>query len=246
MGTVWGVDPGPPHGGEHHRASPSPPDVTTTPDTSTTPNPPDHEHGSEQPARRSFRLRGLPAIAATSLAIAMVLVTILVQLQSVRTQDATEKMQLDKLGVPAPADSDVELGRPAPDVELQWLDGGTSPLSELRGGPVLVNFWSSTCAPCVTEMPAFEAIHDTLHDRLTVIGIDVADTESAGLGMIERTAVTYRNAHDPQGELLATFGGTVLPRTVLLDAEGVVLEERTGALDEHELATMLAEHGIAR
>ena len=50
--------------------------------------------------------------------------------------------------------------------------------------PVVLNFWSSTCVPCLNEMPAIEQVHDELDGKVTVVGIDVTDTEDAGTAMV--------------------------------------------------------------
>jgi len=136
------------------------------------------------------------------------------------------------------------VGEPAPSVRLDYLDGGRQELGELRGTPVLLNFWSSTCAPCVEEMPLFQAVSERAGDRLQVIGIDVIDTAEGAAEQLRRTGVDYRTAADPRGELFAAFAGTALPRTVLLDADGTVLEMVGGALDESGLDDLLRRNGV--
>lgn len=138
----------------------------------------------------------------------------------------------------------VGVGDEAPDVQLAYLDGGVQRLSELRGTPVVLNFWSSTCAPCLQEMPAFQEVHEDLGDSVTFVGVDVTDTREAGKEMVERTGVKYRNARDPRSEILAAFGGTVLPRTVLLDADGTVVATHSGALDREDLTRLLTDNGL--
>src|SRR5690606_18069835 len=49
------------------------------------------------------------------------------------------------------------VGRPAPDFTLTTLEGETLALSELRGTPVVLNFWATWCGPCQREMPALQA-----------------------------------------------------------------------------------------
>lgn len=138
----------------------------------------------------------------------------------------------------------VGVGDRAPDVQLAYLDGGVQRLSELRGGPVVLNFWSSTCAPCLKEMPAFQDVSERFDGRVTFVGVDVTDTEQAGREMVRRTGVEYRNARDPRSEILAAFGGTVLPRTVLLDAAGTVVATHSGELDREDLTGLLRENGL--
>ena len=154
----------------------------------------------------------------------------------------------DTAGAPLVIDTDVraEIGGPAPDVRLEYLDGGVQDLSEVAGvgTPVVLNFWASTCAPCLAEMPEFEQVHQELDGDVTFVGVDVADTEEAGRRMVERTGVTYRNARDPRSEIFATYGGIALPRTVLIDGAGTVVATHSGELTADELKDLLAEHDL--
>lgn len=141
------------------------------------------------------------------------------------------------------------IGARAPEVRFDYLppDGGQETVSQLLervGGPVVLNFWSSTCAPCLQEMPAFERVASASAGTLTVVGVNVQDTEAAGREMVGRTGVTYRNARDPSGEIFAVYGGTALPRTVVIAADGTVVDTHTGALDEAQLVDLLDRHGI--
>ncbi len=136
------------------------------------------------------------------------------------------------------------VGQLAPDVTLNYLDGGRERLADLRGTPVLLNFWASTCAPCIREMPVFQTLSERSDGALRVVGVDVVDTDEGAAEQIRRTGVTYRNADDPQGQVLATFAGTSLPRTVLIGADGRVLEMVGGALDAAALDDLLRRNGV--
>jgi thiol-disulfide isomerase/thioredoxin len=115
------------------------------------------------------------------------------------------------------------------------------PLSSLRGKPVVVNFFASYCVPCITEMPAFEEVHQQLGDQVTFLGLAVADRKDEATQLVERTGVTYRTASDFRAEVITALGGTILPTTVLLDATGDVIEVHQGALEADALQELLAE-----
>jgi len=161
---------------------------------------------------------------------------------AVKVQDALNSIDA---GPVVPDGAEVAaLGDPAPDVRFDFLDGGTQQLSELRGTPVVLNFWSSTCAPCLQEMPAINKVSVANKGTVTVVGIDVTDTARAGKDMVARTGVTYRNARDPRSEIFGVFGGTALPRTVLIDADGKVVDTHSGALTESELTDLLVRNKL--
>lgn len=121
------------------------------------------------------------------------------------------------------------------------FDGNTVALSSLQGTPVLVNFFASTCVPCVTEMPALEEVHQQLGDQVTFLGLAMQDRPEDALALIERTGVTYRTAQDKDAAVITALGGTVLPTTVLLDAEGKIVATHSGQLDADQLRSLLAD-----
>lgn len=120
------------------------------------------------------------------------------------------------------------------------LDGGTMSLGDLRGRPVVVNFFASWCVPCVEEMPTFEAVHQDLRDDVAFVGIALQESADASRGIVEETGVTYTIGRDPSGELFEHFGGVNMPSTFVLDAEGVVVGASMGALDEGALRDLIA------
>ncbi len=126
-------------------------------------------------------------------------------------------------------------GKAAPEVSFALLDGGSTKLSAFRGTPVVLNFWATTCAPCIKEMPAIESVHQDLGDRVTFIGMDVRDSVSGGKEFVERTGVTYAIGRDASGDVFTSFDAVNLPTTVLIDAQGSVVATHTGALDAEAL-----------
>lgn len=127
------------------------------------------------------------------------------------------------------------------------FEGDEVALASLRGQPVVVNFFSSTCVPCITEMPAFEEVHRALGTEVTFLGLAMADRPEEAKALVKRTGVTYRTAQDKDGSVIAALGGTVLPTTILLDTEGDIVATHSGELTASELRELLAaQFGIGR
>jgi len=124
------------------------------------------------------------------------------------------------------------VGRPAPRVELPGLRGGGVRLAELRGRPVVLNFWASWCPPCLAEMPEFQRVHQRLGDRVAFLGVNQRDQAQAAEQLARRTSVTYPLAVDPAGRAFDAFGGLGMPTTVLIRADGTVADIFAGQLDE--------------
>jgi len=113
-----------------------------------------------------------------------------------------------------------------PSVTVRCLGGGRSvDLAGLRG-PMIVNFWQSTCGPCRKEMPALAEFARS-HPGIKVLGIDYLDMQpAAALQLAGKSHVAYPLVADPNGDLtgkapLTRIPG--LPFTAYIDASGRVV-----------------------
>lgn len=188
----------------------------------------------------------IAAITVVSLAVAIFITLGLVELFGTERSDAVDVSDAleDSTRLDDPAPATLQIGSPVPEADLELLGGGTTSISDFRGKPLVVNFWSSTCAPCLQEMPDFESVHLDLDGAVGFLGVDVTDTPEAGRRMVEQTGVSYPNGRDPRAEVMAAFGGTALPRTVLVDPDGTVVALHSGALSAQELEDSLSESGL--
>ena len=129
------------------------------------------------------------------------------------------------------------------EVRLGALDGGADhTLGELIGTkPVVLNFFASWCAPCLTEMPGFEAVHQSLGDQVTMVGMAYDDQPEDALDTVERTGVTYPTYSDLEGTAITYFGGLAMPTTVFIDASGEVKDVVSRPLGEDELRDEISD-----
>ena len=131
------------------------------------------------------------------------------------------------------------------DASFQRFDGSTANLTQYRGTPVVVNFFSSTCAPCRTEMPALEAVHTSLGDSVTFLGMDVQDTVEGGKAFIDTVGITWELGRDPEGKLLQDLVAELsLPTTIALDRDGRISFSHRGPLDVADLTNQLRQHQL--
>jgi cytochrome c biogenesis protein CcmG/thiol:disulfide interchange protein DsbE len=122
-------------------------------------------------------------------------------------------------------------GAPLPDVSFPDLEGQLRSFADYRGTPLVVNFWASSCAPCIKEMPDLEVVSQELQGEVAFLGIAVRDQVADSQRMIDATGVTYDIGRDPGGALLTDLGGVALPSTFFVAADGTVAHIATGALD---------------
>jgi cytochrome c biogenesis protein CcmG, thiol:disulfide interchange protein DsbE len=112
-------------------------------------------------------------------------------------------------------------GMKPPEFNGPTVEGPTVSLVSLRGRVVLLNFWSSWCLDCRSEMPIFEQLHrDFAAQGLTILGVNVRE----GTRTIRRYAgeldLTFPLVLDPKGKITASYGVTGLPTTFLIGRDG--------------------------
>ncbi|MCI8341265.1 MAG: TlpA family protein disulfide reductase [Eggerthellaceae bacterium] len=127
----------------------------------------------------------------------------------------------------------------APDFEVEAADGTLTQLSQLKGAPVVLNFWASTCGPCQSEMPGFQAAFKQYGDQLQFMMVDIpgfnGETVERAKRFLQDNSYTFPAYFDTQGRAAAAFGLSSLPRTYFIDAQGAVVASAAGALDEQVL-----------
>ncbi len=134
-----------------------------------------------------------------------------------------------------------EPGSPAPDFTLQTLDGETITLSDLRGQPVVINFWATWCPPCRAEIPALDAVYRAQGGDVVILGVDVQESPATVAAFAAEYDMSYPVPLDPDAEVARLYRVRAFPTTVFVDADGVVRHVVTGALNEALLYTRLTE-----
>jgi len=127
--------------------------------------------------------------------------------------------------IPAP-----EIGHPAPDFTLSTLDGADICLVDLRGQPVILNFWATWCPPCRREMPALEVIwQQHAQGDVMVLGVDQGES-AAMVGDYVRTnvGVTFSLLLDRRQDVGDLYLVRSLPTTFFIDAGGIIRDIRVG------------------
>lgn len=140
-------------------------------------------------------------------------------------------------GAPAaPAAGEIDrskAGQTAPDVSFLSPDGEPVSLADFRGKPLLLNLWATWCAPCVAEMPTLDALAAREKGlRLLAVSQDMAGQEAKVAAFFEeRDLVHLEPYRDPELALMTGLGASVLPTTILYDAQGREVWRVVGALD---------------
>jgi len=123
---------------------------------------------------------------------------------------------------------------------------GTDTVGKQLSELTLVNFWATWCSPCREEMPLFETMY-RLHqkDGFTVVGVAI-DNPSRSQPFLDSMDISYPilYAEKTGMQLLEKTGNAqgLLPYSLLLDKNGMVVDQVLGKIDESQIRTWLAAH----
>ncbi len=123
----------------------------------------------------------------------------------------------------------IERGSPVPAVAGETLDGGQLSLEDLRGKPVIVNFWGPSCIPCRDEFPLFKAkVAEHAADGLTVVGVLMDDPPDAARDFVREFGATWPTVIDPDESIVRAYQVAARPQSYFVDGEGILRSIQIG------------------
>ena len=170
------------------------------------------EHYAKLPRRRSARSRRITFVILGVIAAFGVVISLLVFWPSSNASSVG--------GLP--------VGTAAPTFQLPVYGGGeigrSIDLQALRGHPVILNFWSESCQPCLSEVPylqRFYAAH-TAQNSFALLGINQADPKDDIRAFGANNHVTYPLLFDTGDTVNQKFNVTAIPLTFFIDSNGII------------------------
>ena len=128
------------------------------------------------------------------------------------------------------------------DFELVSLDGETISIKDFRGSIVVVDFWSSWCAPCKAEGPVLAKTYDKWKNRgVEFIGIAIWDSKEPVEEFIELNKINYVNGIDPDGRIFVDFGVSGIPEKFFVTPEGQIIRKIIGPNTSKTLDDILTD-----
>lgn len=129
------------------------------------------------------------------------------------------------------------IGKPAPDFELETLDGKKVKLSDFRGKAVVLNFWATWCQPCKIEMPWFIEFQNKYRgEGVEIVGVAMEDTDRKDIEkFLKEMGVNYLIllGKESVGE---QYGGILgLPTTFYIGRDGTIVEQHAGLISKSEI-----------
>jgi cytochrome c-type biogenesis protein len=136
----------------------------------------------------------------------------------------------------------LEPGQRAPAFSLSLNDGTTFNLADHKEGFLLLNFWATWCAPCLSEMPIFQSFSSQYPpSQFRVLAVNFRETPEKVAEFLTTYPYTFAIGLDEKGKVSRDYKVSQgLPVSFLLDADGVVLLRHSGPFNQAMLAEALA------
>ena len=127
----------------------------------------------------------------------------------------------------------VRVGEPAPPIVATTLEGEPFDLADLRGRPVVVNFWGPSCVPCREEMPLLaDKAEQHADDGFAIVGVLMNDPVEPAIAFEDQYGSTWPTVEDPDGAIKTAYRVVARPTSYFVDAEGIVRSIQQGYLTD--------------
>ncbi len=123
-----------------------------------------------------------------------------------------------------------KIGEKAPDFTLTDSERTVS-LAQLRGKPVLLNFWATWCPPCIEEMPSLVQLQKQLGDKVVILAVSEDADDAAYQQFVREHHIDLLTVRDPKNTANTLYGTFKFPETYVIDKEGVIRRKFIGAAD---------------
>lgn len=155
---------------------------------------------------------------------------------------------LEKAGTQIPG---AQNGKMAMNFKVKWIQGqevlGQSDaesfeLTDLKGKPVILNFWASWCVSCRQEARDLERTWQALkQDGVLVVGIAIQDTKADAKQFARQYGKTYILGLDEDGKASIDYGITGVPESFFIDREGRIVHKEAAPLTAASLLKYAAK-----
>ena len=124
------------------------------------------------------------------------------------------------------------VGQALDNFKIAQLEGSNLQLSDLKGKPVIINFWATWCIPCQDEMPLLEKYSNKLSNSLQIIGVNSQEQPDVVRDFVTKYGITFPIGLDSNGDLTRAYLINGFPTTFFVDKNGILRNMHVGVLRE--------------
>jgi cytochrome c biogenesis protein CcmG, thiol:disulfide interchange protein DsbE len=129
-------------------------------------------------------------------------------------------------------------GKAAPDFSLKRIDTGeTVTLAQLRGRPLVLNFWATWCGPCKLEHPVLTWGAQQFGAQVQFLGVVSNDSKENAIEFVRENGSSYPQLLDTDGQSSVDYGTSGVPETYFIDSQGIIREKYAMPIDPQTLVT---------
>ena len=133
------------------------------------------------------------------------------------------------------------VGEPAPPIAGTTIEGGAFDLADVRGQPVVVNFWGPSCVPCRDEIPLLlTKVAQHSGDGLQVVGVLTDDPPEPALAFAQEFGALWPTVVDPERTIKTAYRVAARPQTYFVDATGIIRSIQIGELTDADFERQYA------
>lgn len=155
--------------------------------------------------------------------------------------EATAALQtaVKKNGTPQEAAGPKPRANLAPVFNVYTDEGEKKSLIDLRGKPVIVNFFASWCGPCQMGMPYFDEAYAAYGEEIHFMMVDHCsngnDIKALAKAMVAQGGWSFPVYFDTEGEAVQAYGVRATPTTIFVSADGELVSKKIGAMTREAL-----------
>ena len=153
---------------------------------------------------------------------------------------------LDEIESIYEAENPIVVGKLSPEFKAEKTDGSTCSLADFQGKYLYIDIWATWCAPCRRELPHFKALEERFADRdITFLGLSIDDDKARWAEMVNSGKTSSHQALiDKESEFLEAYDVRSIPRFILLDKEGKIVNPNMVQPSSGQVVEMLEKLGL--
>lgn len=134
------------------------------------------------------------------------------------------------------------VGSEAPDFSLKDLGGKEVKLSQLRGRPVMINFWATWCPPCRQEIPTIVQTYNETHnsaDAYEILGVATQSDQNTIQAFAKEFNIDFPVLPDSDNSITELYHVLPIPTSFFIDRDGIIREIHVGIVERPQLEKWL-------